>query len=72
MCSRAFVIILLSFAAATSVADSPVYSIDAHIIAAGSSAHARSSCFAMDAVLAEPVAGFSAGGELSICVGELV
>lgn len=37
MCSRASVIILLSFAAATSVADSPVYSIDAHIIAAGSS-----------------------------------
>jgi hypothetical protein len=66
---RAFVTTLLGFAAATSVADSPTYSIDAHIIVAGSSAHASSSCFGMDAVIAEPVAGFSNGGEYTLDAG---
>jgi cystathionine beta-lyase family protein involved in aluminum resistance len=66
---RALFAALLGAVAVTCAADSPTYSIDAHIIAAGSSTQATSSCFHMDAVIAEPVAGFSAGGDFTLNAG---
>ena len=66
---RAFVVTLLSVVAATCVADSPTFSIDAHIVASGSSTQANSSCFYMNAVIAEPVAGFSTGGDYALNAG---
>lgn len=66
---RVLIIMLLGFVASTCVADSPTYSIVAHIVAAGSSTHASSACFGMDAVIAEPVAGFSAGGTYTLNAG---
>ena len=50
-------------------ADSDVYSIDAHIIAAGSSAQAKSSCYRMNAVIAEPIAGFSFSTDFTLSAG---
>jgi hypothetical protein len=56
-------------ALAASSADTAVYSIDAHILAAGSPVHSASSCFGLDAVIAEPVAGFSSGGPYTLSAG---
>jgi hypothetical protein len=50
-------------------AGSDIYSIDAHIIATGSSVQAKSSCFRMNAVIAEPVAGFSSSNDFSLNAG---
>jgi hypothetical protein len=50
-------------------ASSDIYSIDAHIIAAGSSVQAKSSCFRMHAVIAEPVAGFSSSTDFALNAG---
>jgi hypothetical protein len=55
--------------AAVSVADTAAYSITAHIVSNGSSVHASSACFGLDAVIAEPVAGFSSGGGYSLGSG---
>ena len=51
------------------LADTSNYSIDAHIISAGTSGHASNACFGMDAVIAEPVAGFSSGGTYDLSAG---
>ncbi len=59
----------LSAMAVASAADTPTYSIDAHIISAGTSAHASSACFGLDATIAEPVAGFSSGGIYNLSAG---
>ena len=56
-------------ASAVSGADRSTYSITAHIIANGTSAHATSSCFGLEATIAESVAGFSAGGEYALSAG---
>ena len=53
----------------TCVADNPIFSIDAHIVAAGSSSHASNNCFGLDAAIAEPVAGFSSGGVFGLSTG---
>jgi hypothetical protein len=58
---RAIVAALLGAVAITCAAGNPTYSIDAHIISTGTSVHATSVCFGLDAVIAEPVAGFSSG-----------
>ena len=50
-------------------ADSDFYSLDAHIITAGSSAQARSSCFRVDALIAEPLAGFSSSIDFTLSAG---
>jgi hypothetical protein len=58
---RAIVAAVLGAVAVTCAAGNPTYSIDAHIISTGTSVHATSVCFGLDAVIAEPVAGFSSG-----------
>ncbi len=47
----------------------PAFTLDAHIIAAGSSVHAASSCFRLDAVIAEPVAGYSSSTDYGMNAG---
>jgi hypothetical protein len=69
MHTRAIVAALLGAVAITCGADSPTYSIDAHIISTGTSVHATSACFGMDATIAEPVAGFSSGGIYDLAIG---
>jgi len=66
---RAIFFALLSAVTSTCVADTPTYSIDAHIIATGSSTRASNGCFTIDAVIAEPVAGFSSGGVYDLSTG---
>ena len=62
-----FVFLLPALVASS--ADTAVYSIDSHILAAGSPVHSASSCFGLDAVIAEPVAGFSSGGQYALSAG---
>lgn len=50
-------------------AGTPTYAIDAHVVGAGSSVRASSACFALNAVIAEPVAGFSTGGVYTMRAG---
>lgn len=59
----------LLFAIAITASAASVYSIDAHIISSGSSTHASSVCFGMDATIGEPVAGFSSGGAYDLSAG---
>ena len=66
---RAIIAALLGAVAVTCAADSPTYSIDAHILSTGTSVHATSACFGLDAVIAEPVAGFSSGGIFDLSTG---
>ena len=66
---RIVVAALLSVAAITCAADDPTFSIDAHIISSGTSVHSSSSCFGLDATIAEPVAGFSSGGIYDLSSG---
>lgn len=69
MHTRIILAALLSAVAVTCAADNPVFAIDAHIISAGTSMHAKSACFGIDAVIAEPVAGFSSGGVYNLSTG---
>jgi hypothetical protein len=64
----ALVFVLSPFTGA-SVAVTPSYSITAHIVSTGTSVHAASVCFGLDAVIAEPIAGFSSGGTYNLSVG---
>ena len=66
---RIVVATLLSVVAITCAADNPTFSIEAHIISAGTSVHATSACFGLDAVIADPVAGFSSGGIYDLSTG---
>lgn len=59
----------LSALAVIALADTPTYSIDAHIVSAGTSVHSSSACFGLDATIAEPVAGFSSGGVYNLSAG---
>lgn len=63
------VIPVLSAIAIESAADSPNYEINAHIIAMGTSIQARSSCFGLDATIAEPAAAFFSGGIYDLSTG---
>jgi hypothetical protein len=60
---------MLGAIALTASAEVPTYSIDGHIISAGASSRASNACFALEAVIAEPVAGFSAGGQYDLSAG---
>jgi len=60
---------LLCVAAFSASAGADSYSLDAHIIASGSSVRSSSACFRMDAVIAEPVAGSSSGGLYTLTGG---
>jgi hypothetical protein len=69
MHTRTLVATLLSAVAIKCAADNTTFSIDAHIISAGTSAHAKSVCYGLDATIAEPVAGFSSGGVYELVTG---
>ncbi len=69
MTIRILFTVSLSAFAVVALADTPTYSIDAHIVSAGTSVHASSACFGLDATIAEPVAGFSSGGIYNLSAG---
>jgi hypothetical protein len=62
-------VVVLSALTGASVAVTPSYSITAHIVSTGASVHAASVCFGLDAVIAEPIAGFSSSGTYNLSVG---
>jgi hypothetical protein len=45
------------------------FSIDAHVVAAGSSVRAKSPCFRLQATIAEPAPGYSASAGFSLAAG---
>jgi hypothetical protein len=47
------------------------FSIDAHVISAGSSVRSASPCYRLTATIAEPVAGLSSNADLSLSGGFL-
>jgi len=47
----------------------PTFSIDAHVIAAGSSARSASPCFRLRATIAEPAPGYSASATYALSAG---
>ena len=49
----------------------PTYSIDAHVISAGSSTRAQSPCFRLTATFAEPVADYSSSVDYALDGGFL-
>jgi hypothetical protein len=53
-------------------ADTQPFSIDAHILSAGSSVRAESPCFGLTATIGEPVAGFSSSTDFALNGGFLV
>jgi hypothetical protein len=55
----------------SAVAENESYAITQHVISAGSSTTAASSCFHMNAVLGEPVAGFSSSTDFALSTGFL-
>jgi hypothetical protein len=60
---------VLGAIALTSSADVPTYSIDGHVISSGALSRASNACFALEAIIAEPVAGFSSGGTYDLRAG---
>lgn len=56
---RIAALIGLGGVAVTANAADPVYSITAHIVSNGSSVHSTSSCYQLDAIVAEPTVGYS-------------
>jgi hypothetical protein len=61
-------LIFLGIAAVPAIADDG-YSITAHILASGNSAQAASPCFRMNAVVGEPVAGYSSSTDYTLNAG---
>ena len=49
----------------------PMYSIDAHVISAGSSVRAKSPCFRLTSTIAEPIAGYSSSIDYALDGGFL-
>jgi hypothetical protein len=63
--------VLLVAIAAVRAGVLPTYSIDAHVISAGSSTRAQSPCFRLTATFAEPVAGYSSSVDYALDGGFL-
>ena len=61
-------LIFLGISAAPAIAENG-YSITAHILASGNSAQAASPCFRMNAVVGEPVAGYSSSIDYTLNAG---
>ena len=60
---------LLGGVAVVSTANPLTYSITAHIISNGSSVHSTSSCYQLDAIIAEPVVGDSSSTTYVLSAG---
>jgi hypothetical protein len=70
--TRATVVLAVVFsAAALSAAAQTVFSVDAHIISSGTSMRSTSRCFAVDAAIGEPVAGYSQSPDYALSAGYL-
>ena len=61
--------VLLACGFAAIKADSQTFSIDAHVVSAGSSVVSASPCFRLRATLAEPVAGYSSSPTYAVTAG---
>ena len=61
----------LLVAAAVRAGAPPTYSIDAHLISAGSSVRAQSPCFRLTSTIAEPIAGYSSSVDYALDGGFL-
>ena len=66
---RLIATVLLAFACGAIDATGQTFSIDAHVVSAGSSVQSTSACFRMRATIAEPVAGYSSSTNYSITAG---
>lgn len=62
---------LLVAIAAVRAGAPPTYSIDAHVISAGSSVRAQSPCFRLTSTIAEPIAGYSSSVDYALDGGFL-
>ena len=71
MNGRYCIALVLNLIALRTDAGTSAYSIDAHIVSAGTSRRASSNCYSLDAVVAEPIAGFSSGGNYGLSSGFL-
>jgi hypothetical protein len=60
---------LLACACGALHASGQTYSIDAHVVAAGSSMRSGSTCFRMRATISEPVGGYSSSANYSLAAG---
>jgi hypothetical protein len=69
MHARCFVAALLAAAPAFGSAGSPVFSIDAHVVAAGTSVRSSSACLRLDATIGEPVAWLSSSADYALSAG---
>lgn len=58
-------------AASWAVASNPTFSLDAHVISAGTPVHSASACYRLEAVIGEPVAGYSHSATYSMDAGLL-
>lgn len=61
--------VLLACAVGAIDATGQTFSIDAHVVSAGSSVLSSSPCFRLQATLAEPVAGYSFSATYSLSAG---
>lgn len=68
---RSLFAVLLGVVAFHSAAFATIYAIDAHLISAGAPPRSSSNCFTLDAMIGEPVVGFSSGGTYGLSGGFL-
>jgi hypothetical protein len=67
--TRLAIAVAMSCALGSIHATSQTFSIDAHVISAGTSERSGSPCFRLQATMAEPVAGYSFSADYAISAG---